>query len=267
MKKVFCIVLVMLLLVGCVPAEQVPEATEEFVWTMPSSPYVPEDFQQTDTFLSCSAGSVAVGIDVSSHQKEIDWQAVKDAGVEYAFIRLGYRGYEQGTLNVDSCASQNLKGARDAGILVGAYFFSQAVSVEEARAEAFFAMGILDGMELDLPLVYDWEYINDTARTANVDRKVLTECTLAFCQTVEMAGYDAMIYFNASQGRDMLELERLEQYPWWLAKYDLDADFLCRVDLWQYTNTGTVPGIQGNVDIDLMFTDFGLGQAVFGEMG
>ena len=267
MKKVFCILLAMLLLAGCVPVEQVPETTEDFVWTMPSSPYTPEDFQQGDAFLSCSVGSVVVGIDVSSHQKQIDWQAVKDAGVQYAFIRLGYRGYEQGTLNADSFAAQNLKGAKDAGILVGAYFFSQAVSVEEARAEAFFAMGILDGIQLDLPLVYDWEYINETARTANVDRQTLTECTLAFCQTVEKAGYDAMIYFNSSQGRDMLELEKLEMYPWWLAKYDLEADFLCRVDLWQYTNTGSVPGIQGNVDIDLMFTDFGLGREVFGEMG
>jgi len=267
MKKVFCIILTLLLLTGCVPPEQVPETTEAVAWTMPSSPYTPEDFQHSDAFLSCSAGNTVIGIDVSSHQGQIDWQAVKDAGVKYAFVRLGYRGYEQGTLNADSFAAQNLKGAKAAGILVGAYFFSQAISVEEARAEAFFAMGILDGMALDLPLVYDWEYINDTARTANVDRALLTDCTLAFCQTVESAGYDAMIYFNSSQGRDMLELQKLEQYPWWLAKYDLKADFLCRVDLWQYTNTGKVPGIQGNVDIDLMFTDFGLGQAVFGEMG
>lgn len=267
MKKVVCVILALMLLAGCVPVEQMPESTEQTDWEMPSSPYAPEDFQQTDGFLSCSAGSAVVGIDVSSHQKEIDWQAVKGAGVKYVFVRLGYRGYEQGTLNADSFAAQNLKGAREAGLLVGAYFFSQAVSVKEARAEAYFAMGILDGMELDLPLVYDWEYINETARTANVDRKVLTECTLAFCQTVENAGYDAMIYFNASQGRDMLELEELEMYPWWLAKYDLEAEFLCQVDLWQYTNTGAVPGIEGNVDIDLMFTDFGLGQAVFGEMG
>lgn len=266
MKKVIGIILAAILLAGCVSVQETPETTQTIRWEMPSSPYAPEDFQQTDSFLSCSAGSVAVGIDVSSHQQQIDWQAVKDADIQYAFVRLGYRGYEQGTLNADSFAIQNLNGAKDAGLLVGAYFFSQAVSVEEAREEALFALDILDGMQLTLPLVYDWEYINETARTANVDRQTLTACTLAFCQEVEKAGYDAMIYFNSSQGRDLLELEKLEMYPWWLAKYDLKAEFLCRVDLWQYTNTGSVPGIRGNVDIDLMFTDFGLGQAVFGEM-
>ena len=266
MKKGICILLAAILLTGCVPVEETPETTQTIRWEMPSSPYAPEDFRQTDSFLSCSAGSVAVGIDVSSHQQQIDWQAVKDAGIQYAFVRLGYRGYEQGTLNTDSFAIQNLNGAKDAGLLVGAYFFSQAVTVEEAREEAQFALDILDGMQLTLPLVYDWEYINETARTANMDRQTLTACTLAFCQEVEKAGYDAMIYFNSSQGRDLLELEKLEMYPWWLAKYDLEAEFLCRVDLWQYTNTGSVPGIRGNVDIDLMFTDFGLGQAVFGEM-
>ena len=265
MKRIVCSVLAMLFLTGCVTV-QIPEGTENIPWTMPSSPYTPEDFQQTDSFLSCSAGAVTVGIDVSSHQGQIDWQTVADAGVEYAFVRLGYRGYEQGTLNADSFALQNLQGAKAAGLLVGAYFFSQAVSVEEALEEAEFALELLNGIQLELPLVFDWEYVNETARTANVDRQTLTECTLAFCQRVEKAGYGAMIYFNTSQGRDMLELERLEMYPWWLAKYDPEAEFLCRVDLWQYTNTGSVPGIRGNVDIDLMFTDFGLGQAVFGEM-
>lgn len=267
MKQVFCALLAVLLLTGCTVPEQVPQSTEAKPWVMPASPYEPADFQQDGDFLSCSTGGVAVGIDVSAHQKEIDWKKVADSGVEYVFVRLGYRGYEQGTLNADSYAAQNLKGAKAEGLLVGAYFFSQAVSIEEARAEAYFALGILDGMKLDLPLVYDWEYVNDSARTASVDRKTLTDCTLTFCQTVEQAGYRAMIYFNSSQGRDMLELEKLEIYPWWLAKYDLEADFLCRVDLWQYTNTGKVPGIQGNVDIDLMFTDHGLGKAVFGEMG
>ncbi len=265
MKKIMGLLLAAVLLSGCGVLELPPETTQPLPWTMPVSPYGPSDFQQTGDFLACSAGPVAVGIDVSSHQGSIDWKAVADAGIEYAFIRVGYTGYKTGVMTKDHNAAANLKGAKEAGILVGAYYFSQAVNAAEAKAEAEFAMDLLAGISLDLPLVYDWEYVNETARTANVDRATLTECTLAFCQAVEKAGFAPMIYFNTSQGRDMLDLEKLERYPWWLAKYDLDADFLCRVDLWQYTNQGTVPGIQGNVDVDLMFTAFGLGQEVFGK--
>ena len=98
-----------------------------------------------------------------------------------------------------------------------------------------------------------------------VDRDTLTAATVAFCQVVDSADYRPMVYFNTSQGRFRLNLEQLGEYPWWLAKYSLDAEFLCRVDLWQYTDQGTVPGIYGNVDIDLMFTDYGLGKEIFGQ--
>lgn len=267
MKKAILLLLwVLVLCCGCAQLSQTNQTIpKEPSWKLPSSPYGPEDFTQDADFLTCSAGNAVVGIDVSSHQQTVDWQKVKAAGVEFVFIRLGYRGYESGKLNEDSFAKENLAGAKAAGLKVGAYFFSQAVSEEEAEAEAAFALEILGGMELDLPLVYDWEYISDTARTANVDRRTLTDCTKAFCRQVEQAGYSAMIYFNASQGRDMLLLQELEQYPWWLAKYDTDTEFLCRVDMWQYTNTGKVDGVQGNVDVNLLFTDYGLGQAVFSE--
>lgn len=267
MKKAMVLLLAVLIL--CSGCTQRPQTTQtvpkEPEWKLPSSLYGPSDFVQGEDYLSCSAGTAVVGIDVSSHQQNIDWQKVKAAGVEFVFVRLGYRGYESGKLNLDSFAKANLEGAKAAGLKVGAYFFSQAISMEEAVAEAEFALEILDGLALDLPLVYDWEYISASARTANVNRRTLTDCTKAFCQIVEQAGYDAMLYFNTSQGRDMLLLQELEQYPWWLAKYDVDTEFLCRVDLWQYTNQGRVDGISGDVDINLMFTDYGLGQAVFAE--
>ena len=268
MKKIAGILLAAFLLSGCAYLAFPPADRQPPPWTMPVSPYGPEDFRQTEQFLACDAGTVAVGIDVSSHQGEIDWQQVASAGVKYAFIRIGYRGYGNGAVVLDTKAAANLQGAKEAGILVGAYFFSQAIDVPEAQEEAAFAMEHLKniGVTLDLPLVYDWEYVSETARTAAVDRQTLTACTLAFCQAVEAQGYDPMIYFNTSQGRDLLDLELLEQYPWWLAKYDMAAEFLCRVDLWQYTNQGAVPGIAGNVDIDLMFTDYGLGKVVFGAV-
>lgn len=250
---------VCLLLSGCNAPVQEPAP-----WTMPPNPYEPADFLFAGDRLQANDGKTVMGIDVSSHQGSIDWQQVAASGVEFAFIRLGYRGYESGALNTDRFALANLSGAKAAGLKVGAYFFSQAITVEEAREEATYALDILAGTGLDLPLVYDWEYISETARTAEVDRRTLTDCTAAFCQAAEAAGYNAMIYFNTSQARDMLLLEELESYGWWLAKYDMTMDFICRTDLWQYTDEGSIPGIQGNVDINLMFTGWGIGKQLFG---
>ncbi len=248
MKKLLALLLVALLLCSCELELQIP--TEP---TLPPSLYGPEDFTYENGFLTCTASETVLGIDVSAHQGVIDWQAVADAGIQFAIIRLGSRGLVEGVLKEDAYAQVNLQQARQAGIQVGAYFFSQAISVEEAKKEAELALAILDGFALDLPLVYDWEYVDEESRTANVDARTLTDCTKAFCETVEKAGYRAMIYFNSYQATERINLLELEQYPWWLAKYDLEADFPCRADLWQYTNTGSVPGIEGNVDVNLLF--------------
>ena len=240
----------------------------ELEYTLPPSVYAPEDFRLEGDYLTCSAGQTILGIDVSSHQGEIDWQAVAEAGVGFAFVRLGYRGYDSGALHEDTYAQQNLQGAKEAGIPVGAYFFSQAISPEEAAQEAAYALDILGQMQLELPLVYDWEYISASARTGNVDQKTLTDCTLKFCQAVQAAGYEAMIYANTDQVTRRLDMEKLEGYPLWLAKYDLQQDFPCKADLWQYTDTGKVSGISGKVDINLMFTEYGLGAAYMaGQVG
>lgn len=218
------------------------------------SPYAPTDFYWEDGQLRCAKADTVLGIDVSSHQKSVDWQQVKQAGVEFVFVRLGYRGYSNGALNRDAYAITNITGARNAGLKVGAYFFSQAVTVEEAEAEAAFALDILRGIELDMPLVYDWEYVSPDARTAQVDRRMLTDCTLAFCRKAKQAGYTPAVYFNQSQARDLLYLEELTDYRFWLAMYDPAAEFPCRVDFWQYTDKGTLPGIEGAVDLNMMFT-------------
>lgn len=262
MKRLIILLLLALLLAGCAaPLSQGPARPAEVL----PSPYTPEDFVLVGDFIQCTKGASVVGIDVSSHQGAIDWQTVAASGVKFAIIRLGYRGYESGTLHEDTYARQNLAGAKAAGLKVGAYFFSQAIDEAEAKAEATYALEILDGFRLDMPLVYDWEYVSESARTGAVSGQLLMACTKAFCAEVEKAGYGAMVYFNTSQGRDRLKLEELTQYPWWLAKYDMETAFLCRVDIWQYTDQGSIPGVQGNVDVDLMFTDFGLGKELFGN--
>ncbi len=218
--------------------------------TIPKNLYGPEDFSTENGYLACTAGPATMGIDVSYYQGQIDWQQVKAAGVEFVMVRLGNRTTVTGELSQDVMAKANLQGAREAGLQVGAYFYSQALTVEEAREEAALALEILDGFPLDLPLAFDWE---QEERTAFLGKRALTDCTLAFCQAVEAAGYEAMIYFNRNQALFHLELSELTDYRWWLAMYDTDASFAYRMDMWQYTCTGSVPGIEGNVDINLMF--------------
>ena len=195
-----------------------------------------------------------LGIDVSEHQEEVDWQAVKAAGMEYVIIRVGYRGYGEGTLNLDAMAQSYYEGAKAAGLKIGAYFFSQAMNTAEAEEEADFLLDAVADWEIDLPLVFDWEYISSDARTGDMDPRTLTDCTIAFCERVKAAGYTPMIYFNQSQSRYLLHLAELKQYDFWLAMYSDRMTYPYKLTMWQYTCTGQVPGIEKEVDINLWFT-------------
>lgn len=225
--------------------------------TVPPNPYKLEQFENDGTFMHCTTQDSFVGIDVSYYQEEIDWQLVKAAGVEFVFVRLGNRYYDTGTLAEDICARANLEGARAAGLQVGAYFFSQAINEAEAIEEAAFALEILDGFQLDLPLAFDWEHIDpngDTdARTDKTTKAELMACVKAFCGKVEEAGYKAMVYFSPSLAESHLELIELVQYPFWLAAYSgpTAMDFPYRMEFWQYSDQGQVPGVEGNVDLNI----------------
>lgn len=220
---------------------------------LPENPLAPEDFVYAGDYLTCLSTQTVLGIDVSYWQEDIDWIQVKEAGIQFAMIRLGYRSMAEGVLNEDSRARANYAGATAAGIPVGAYFFSQAVTVEEAVQEARFVLEMIRDWELQMPIVYDWEHTGEDTRTADVDARTLTDCTKAFCETVEAAGYEAMVYFNSYQAENSVYLEELAEYSFWLAQYDQPLDFEHRVDMWQYTDRGTVPGIQGDVDVNLYF--------------
>lgn len=215
--------------------------------------FTPEDFAYEGDYLTCLTDESVLGIDVSRYQGNIDWQQVKDAGFEFVMIRLGYRGYGQGMLNEDPMAQENYRGAKEAGLKVGAYFFSQAISVEEAEEEAEYAMELAKDWELDMPLVYDWECLAEDYRTAQVDARLLTDCTKAFCDAVQAQGHTPMVYFNPNQSRKQMYLAELTGYNFWLAMYSDQMDYPYKVDMWQYTNKGSVPGISGNVDINLYF--------------
>lgn len=194
------------------------------------------------------------GIDVSVYQGDIDWEAVAQSGVEFAIIRLGYRGYSQGAIQLDRNFEQNMWGALEAGLDVGVYFFSQATTVLEAEEEADFVLENLRGYPITFPVVFDWEFVTaDQARTHEMEGEALTDCALAFCELVATAGYTPMVYFNQDIGYFYYQLDELDQYPFWLAEYDSKPDFFYDFEIWQYTHTGTVPGIQGSVDLNLAF--------------
>lgn len=232
------------------PEETVP-TTEP---TPPVNPFNPADFTLDDRgYVTCTAAKTRLGIDVSEHQLEIDWQAVADAGIDYAYIRVGYRGYDRGGVYPDDYAEENLQGAKDAGIPVGVYFYSQAISPEEAREEAQFVLNAIKGWKIAYPIVFDWEWVSEDARTGTMDSRGVTACTKAFCEEIENAGYDAAFYFNQDLASNTFRLGELLDYPFWLAQYTDALTFPYQVKIWQFTSTGSVPGITGNVDINLYF--------------
>lgn len=220
------------------------------------NPYGPVDFETDEETgeITLTSGNAIKGIDVSVWQGEIDWQQVKDSGVEFAIIRVGGRGMTEGGFYTDDNAQGYYEGATAAGLKVGAYFFSQAITVEEAVEEAEFVLDAVKDWDVQMPLVFDWEYMGGDVRTSKMDSRTLTDMAKAFCDTIAAAGYEPMIYFGRNQSMNMIKLEELVDYPFWLAMYSTIMDYPYKVDMWQYTDQGTVPGIEGNVDLNLMFT-------------
>ena len=226
-----------------------PETPEE---TLPANYYNPEDFQLDENgFMSCLTADYEIGIDVSFYQGEIDWQQVKAAGVEFVFIRVGSRGTTEGKLYADEMAQQYYEGAKAAGLQIGAYFYSQAVTPKEAEEEAWFVLDQIANWELDKPVAYDWEWGGQDSRTDGIDPYMLNLCCVSFCNIIENAGLQPMIYFNAYQGLEQMDLPFLQDIPFWLAMYDTPMEFPYRVDYWQYSAEGTIPGIAGIVDLNI----------------
>lgn len=248
----------LILILSGSPAPSVSETTaptQTTPATPEKNPLNAGDFAWDGNYLTCLSAESVPGIDVSTHQGQIDWQQVRAAGIEFVMIRLGYRGTSEGGLYADEWAQRHYEGARAAGLKVGGYFFSQAIRPEEAILEADFILQLTRNWQLDMPLVYDWEYVSDDSRTANVDARTVTDCAKAFCDMIERAGHNAMVYFNPNQSRNGMYLEELTDYGFWLAMYSQEMTFEYRVDMWQYSDTGTVPGIDGPVDLNLYFPE------------
>jgi GH25 family lysozyme M1 (1,4-beta-N-acetylmuramidase) len=195
-----------------------------------------------------------LGVDVSHHQEEIDWERVKADGIDFAMIRVGYRGAEKGTLQEDAFFRNNITGAAVAGLSVGAYFFSQATSEAEAVEEADYVISALSGAAVTMPVVFDIEEVEGAAsRTNDLTPEQVTSFARAFCDRVADAGYTPMIYANTRWFIARMDLKELAGYGKWLAQYFEYPAYPYEFAIWQYTNTGRVDGIKGDVDMNLAF--------------
>lgn len=198
------------------------------------------------------------GIDVSKFQGEIDWKKVKEEGVEYAFLRLGIRGYESGQIVLDESFEDNVKGALKQNIDVGAYFFTQAVTEEEILEEAEFVIENLADYPINYPVVIDVEDVDSSkARTKELTAQERTNLVITFCERIKEAGYTPMIYGNLKTFMLMLDITQLEDYEKWYAYYSTD-EFYYPYDfsIWQYSDKGSIDGIKTNVDLNISFKDW-----------
>lgn len=197
-------------------------------------------------------GSVKkVGIDVSEHQGNIDWATVAGE-VDFAFVRVGYRGYTGGNIATDAYYSSNMQGAIENGVPVGVYFYSQAINYDEGVEEANFVLSQLGDYNLSYPVVLDREDpMQEDARTNDLSQEEHTQAALGFLETIAASGRQVMMYTNKTYYALYLDLERIYQYPIWYAQYADEPDWPYEFSIWQYTESGGIPGIAGSVDLNL----------------
>lgn len=209
-------------------------------------------FYEDETYTS------KLGIDVSHHQRNIDWKKVRDYGIYFAFIRIGARGYgKEGSLIIDKEYEKNIKEAKKQGIKVGIYFYSQALNEAEATEEANFVLKLLKGERLDLPIIYDPEHAledngkKNVGRNAKVKGEQSTKNTLVFFKKMEKEGYQCGVYSNMMWQAYEYDMKKIEKYPMWYADYEKNPQTPYMFEYWQYFNKANVPGISGNTDMNI----------------
>lgn len=213
-----------------------------------------ESFHDYKYYLEKGEVVSQVGIDVSEHQKEVNWSKVKASGIGFCFLRAGYRGNTDGGLFTDSTFATNLEGAKAAGLDVGVYFFSQATNAQEAQEEATYLASILNGASLELPVVFDLEKGGNSSRTGNLSHEGATEAAQAFATEMDKAGYRTMVYLNKQASETLFDISQLQNCSFWYAEYGVEKPSLgFDFDIWQYTENGSVYGIDGDVDLNIMF--------------
>lgn len=242
---------------------QYGDGSEEWVLISPYLPKHEYDF----TKLVCQSNLMKyyengkktsyVGVDISKFQDYVDFVKLKKAGIEFVMLRAGARGYGTGQLILDEYFSDNLKRSTDAGLDVGVYFYSQAITEEEAREEAQMVIDNLGDYQITYPVAFDMELVeNDTARTDTLTREQRTAITRAFLDTITAAGYKAMIYGNKEWLIKEIDMSKLTDVDVWLSQKADIPDFPYKFSMWQYDFEGSVDGIAGYVNLNISFVNF-----------
>ena len=282
-KRLFAVLLAaaaMLSIAACgIKKADVPVETEDphkgqvyiydgngYIWYTPVegaevNPLTKFDFDYIDDtpIYKGSVYDVKKGIDVSEHQLEIDWSQLKNENLDYAYIRVGRRGYTEGGIFEDKYFERNLSGAKSIGLETGVYFFSQAINVSEAIEEANWVIDKIKDKDITLPVVFDWEeQKTDDSRTRGLDGKTVTDCAVAFCETVKNAGYIPCVYFYRLPGYYLYDILRLQQFTLWFALPCTPPDvtfpsFYYKINMWQYTNSAILPGVPVECDLNYWF--------------
>lgn len=206
-----------------------------------------------DTELKFDNGNARLGIDVSKWNKTIDWEKVKEAGIEFAIIRCGYRGAASGALVLDPMYEKNIRGAIEADVPVGVYFFTQAVDEVEAVEEASMVIRLIEDYDVDYPVFLDSESAGGRGRADGLEAGERTKIHKAFLETIAAAGYETGIYGSRNWLNDEVDMTELSEYKTWLAEYADVPAYDQYYHMWQYTSKGTVDGIETRVDLNLCY--------------
>lgn len=249
MKKIFAIAIAFILTASLFPSGAFAATGK--------SPFKSGTYTHSSMF---DGMNIYNGIDVSEHQKTIDWTKVKAAGVDFAIIRVAGRGYGSGSLYEDKYYRQNLQGAINAGIKVGVYIFSQAVTVQEAEEEADYILSRISGYNITLPVIFDFEFgtnyrVNALKFKTTECKTAITDMCTAFGAKVKAAGYKPMIYANLVTFNGYMYPQKIMSAgcDLWLAQYNTSAGLTYKYCCWQYTSSGSVNGISGNVDCNFWY--------------
>lgn len=249
--------LVDLITAGNTPTIEVEQ--EEIIDIVPYTDYDWNNLNKDNMFYTYEDDKYTsmIGIDVAAHQETINWKKVKEAGVEFAYIRLGYRGASEGILHTDLEFEKNYKGATENGIKVGVYWYSQPATVEEVIEEAQYVLDVLGDRKLDLPIAYDFEetefYDGTISRMHGMSGSDRTKMAVTFCNEILKNHHDVMIYTNLYWAETFYNWKELEDYPIWFAHYTTYPGFDKPFVMWQYSDDGHVDGIDRSVDLDILF--------------
>lgn len=233
-------------------------------YNIAESVYKPDDFKEENGVITYTGGESTVGIQVNSQKGDIDWAQVAQSGVDFAMVRVGWRGYDNGRIVLDPNFEANIQGATEAGLPVGVYFFSKAISEAEAEEEATFVLQQIQNYSITYPVAVIWEYdrkddgsIDETRRTVQCNGEQVTAIVSTFCQKIDAAGYTPAYMADKTMGYETLDLPELTGYDLWYSEFRPAPSFHYDFKMWQYTEEGQVPGISQPVDITIALKQYG----------